>query len=361
MKICIIGNGLTSLVLAKNLTKKNLYVDIIYESHHKEPPSARTIGITNDNFQLLKNLFPKIKNKSFSIKEIEIFNHNDLDKALLKFKSKNINQMYMFRYHEIYNDIIKEISNIKNIRKIKKNLKSLDLNNLSKRYDLIVDTNLQNKFSKKNFYKKIKKDYFSKAYVAIMHHNKIENNVARQIFTKMGPIAFLPLSNDSTSIVISHKKSISDLNINYIQKLIIKYNKFYKIPKFSNIQSFDLKFSLLKSYYTKNVLAFGDKLHQIHPLAGQGFNMNIRDIKYLSNEIDKKISLGLLVDEIVLKEFENRRKSYNTVFAGAIDFIYEFFQLESKAPKFLSVKLFNILNNSKLLSKYSSVIADKGI
>ena len=39
-----------------------------------------------------------------------------------------------------------------------------------------------------------------------MYHDKIENNVARQVFTKMGPIAFLPISNDSTSIVISHKK-----------------------------------------------------------------------------------------------------------------------------------------------------------
>ena len=89
--------------------------------------------------------------------------------------------------------------------------------------------------------------------------------------------------------------------------------------------------------------------------------MNIRDIKYLSNEIDNKISLGLLIDKTVLKEFENRRKSNNTVFASAIDFIYEFFQFESRSPKFFSEKLFKLLNNSKLLTKYSSIIADKGI
>ena len=361
MKICIIGNGLTSLVLAKNLAKKKIFVDIIYERHHKESPSARTIGITNDNFQFLKLLFPKIKNISFSIKEIKVFNHNDLDNALLNFSSKNMNQMYMFKYHEIYNYIINEFKNLKNLKKIKKNLKTLDLNYLSKKYDLIIDTNLQNKFSKKNFYKKIKKDYFSKAYVTIMYHDKIDNSIARQIFTKTGPIAFLPISNDSTSIVISHKKTIGDLDKSYLEKLVIKYNKFYKTLKFSNIQSFDLKFSLLKSYYSKNILAFGDKLHQIHPLAGQGFNMNIRDIKYLSKEIDRKISLGLLIDNTVLEEFQNRRKSNNTVFAGTIDFIYEFFQVESRAPKYLSKKLFNLLNNSKLLSRYSSIIADKGI
>ena len=98
MKICIIGSGLTSLILAKNLIKKNLYVDIIYENYQKEPTSARTIGITNQNFQFLENLFPNLKNRSFSIKEIQIFNHNDLDSALLKFRSNKINQMYMFKY-----------------------------------------------------------------------------------------------------------------------------------------------------------------------------------------------------------------------------------------------------------------------
>ena len=58
MKICIIGSGLTSLILAKNLIKKNLYVDIIYENYQKEPTSASTICITNQNFQFLENLYP---------------------------------------------------------------------------------------------------------------------------------------------------------------------------------------------------------------------------------------------------------------------------------------------------------------
>ena len=89
--------------------------------------------------------------------------------------------------------------------------------------------------------------------------------------------------------------------------------------------------------------------------------MNIRDIKYLSKEIDQKISLGLLIDNTILEEFENRRKSNNAVFAGTIDFIYEFFQLESRSPKIFSEKLFKLLNNSKLLTKYGSIIADKGI
>ena len=44
------------------------------------------------------------------------------------------------------------------------------------------------------------------------------------------------------------------------------------------LSNFELKFSNLRKYYHENILAFGDLLHTIHPLAGQGFNMTIRDI-----------------------------------------------------------------------------------
>ena len=37
----------------------------------------------------------------------------------------------------------------------------------------------------------------------------------------------------------------------------------------------------------KNILSFGDALHKIHPLAGQGFNMTVRDAKILSDLINK--------------------------------------------------------------------------
>ena len=67
----------------------------------------------------------------------------------------------------------------------------------------------------------------------------------------------------------------------FLKSLIKKYNKKYSILKFSDFGSFELKASNLRSYYYKNILAFGDLLHNLHPLAGQGFNMSIRDIKVI--------------------------------------------------------------------------------
>ena len=64
-----------------------------------------------------------------------------------------------------------------------------------------------------------------------------------------------------------------------IEKLIADKNIKYKIKNIEEINNFDLKFLNLREYYHNNILAFGELLHKIHPLAGQGFNMTIRDIK----------------------------------------------------------------------------------
>jgi len=78
----------------------------------------------------------------------------------------------------------------------------------------------------------------------------------------------------------------------------------------------------LRSYYHKNILAFGDLLHKIHPLAGQGFNMTIRDIEVLLEIIKKKVNLGLSLDSSVNVEFQNKIKHKNFIFSNGIDLIF---------------------------------------
>ena len=71
-----------------------------------------------------------------------------------------------------------------------------------------------------SFNKKIEKKYNSVAYTTILEHERISNNVAVQIFTKNGPLAFLPISDYETSIVYSvNTRASVDL-----EALINKYN-----------------------------------------------------------------------------------------------------------------------------------------
>ena len=69
-----------------------------------------------------------------------------------------------------------------------------------------------------------------------------------------------------------------------------------------------MKGSILKNYSYKNILCFGDNIHKIHPLAGQGLNMTIRDIKILSKLIDERIEFGMSLDKSILNNFEYKTK-----------------------------------------------------
>ena len=135
------------------------------------------------------------------------------------------------------------------------------------------------------------------------------------------------MSQNLTSVVFSFdiekKEKISKIEI---LDLIKYFNPTYKIISSEIPDSFNLNLKLQKNYFYKNILFFGDSIHSIHPLAGQGFNMTIRDIIKLIKIIDQKVNLGLSLDKSMFKEFENKTKSYNAIFSFGIDFIHEFFK-----------------------------------
>ena len=182
------------------------------------------------------------------------------------------------------------------------------------------------------------------------------NNKAIQIFTSKGPLAFLPISKFETSVVYSIKGD----QINDFKDLIRSYNKFYKILHINNFSRFKLQMSNLRNYYHGNILAFGDLLHKIHPLAGQGFNMTLRDIKIFSEIVQKKINLGLPLDLSVNDEFEKKSKHINYVFSNGIDFIYEYFNFENKVKKNFLSKAVKYLGKNNKINKILTNVADNG-
>ena len=96
-------------------------------------------------------------------------------------------------------------------------------------------------------------------------------------------------------------------------------------------------------------------------MAGQGFNLVLRDIKKLKELISETSRLGLLVKEsFILKDFYNSRKPENNLFGLGINLTNIFF----KDDKYLSLLKRGILNNINKISfikKISRSISDRGI
>ena len=363
MNICIIGDGLTSLSLAKNLINKKINVHFYHKNKINNLSSSRTIGISKNNLEFFRKKIYKIPKKNFwEIKKIEIYSEKLDKEKLLKFENNNDNLFYMLKNDDLYESLISEISKNKFFRKKLINKNSFYQNLLNKnKYDLIINCDSNNFLSRKFFTRKIDKDYDNLAYTTIVKHNKIENNIATQIFTKNGPIAFLPISNNETSIVCSLDTKDKKYNDSEVLDLISKNNPKYEIQKILKLSSFKLNSSNLRNYHHENILAFGDLLHRIHPLAGQGFNMTIRDIKVLSRIIQNKIDLGMQLDSSILNEFEKETKNKNFLFSNSIDFIYEVFNLDTKIKNKNFNKIIKTIGSNKNLLTYFIKLADRGL
>ena len=362
MNVCILGNGLTSLTLAKNLINKKINVHIYHKKKINNFLSNRTVGISKNNINFFEKEINQLPKKIiWEIKNIEIYSDKMEKGKILNFENDKKNLFYMVQNDELYKSLNKKLVKNKFFSKriIKHN--NFYANLLKKNnYDLIINCDQENPISKKYFAKTINKDYKNLAYTTILEHEKLVNNTAVQIFTKFGPIAFLPISKTKTSVVYSIEIKNKKYNNDEVFDLIRKNNPKFKIKKFFKLNSFQLKSSNLRNYYYKNILAFGDLLHKIHPLAGQGFNMTIRDIKILSEIIQNKIDLGMQLDSSIFDEFEKKTKHINFIFSNGIDFIYEIFNFEKKIKGKSLSKILRYFGKNKRLTNTLIKFADRG-
>ena len=355
MRVCILGGGLSSLTLAKALVNQNIYVDLLILKKSFKINKSRTIGISKSNIKYFNEHITPIDKIIWKLKKIEIYSDNLKNEKLLKFENNSDQLFSIIKNNNLIQLLEKNLLKDKYFKK-----KYFKKKNFLENYSLIINTDFSNPLTRKYFNKKIIKKYNSHAYTTIIKHEKILNNIATQIFTNKGPLAFLPISNNETSIVYS-VNDYNSLNKEKIINLIKSHNFKYKIKKFENLDSFELTSLNLRSYYNNNILAFGDLLHKLHPLAGQGFNMTLRDIKLLIRIIKNKIELGLPLDSSVNSEFEKKIKHKNYIFSDGINFIYEFFNFERKIKFNTLSKSVQIIGKNPLINKMLTNIADKGI
>ena len=354
MKVCVLGNGLTSLALSKGLLNLGIYVDLYSNEKKIDLYKSRTLAISKTNIDFFKNNILNIDNLLWNINKIEVYSENLYNKKILGFQNSDKQLFSIIKNFKLNNCLHKSL--IKNkLFKIHKPKKINIL--LNKKYDLVINCEINNIISKKFFYKKLSKDYNSYAHTNIFNHKEIKNDTAVQIFTTKGPLAFLPISKTKTSVVFS-ARGPKNLDLSSVIK---KFNPKYEIISFGKMASFRLKSLDLRNYYHKNILAFGDLLHKVHPLAGQGFNMNIRDIKQLIDLVKSKKELGLNLDNSICKEFEKKNKHKNYLFSNGIDFLYEVFYLESKMKNNFLSNTIKVFGKNKSLNKIIKKFADSGL
>ncbi len=158
-------------------------------------------------------------------------------------------------------------------------------------------------------------DYHQAAVVANVSTENPHQNKAFERFADTGPIALLPLSDNRCSLVWTHdtKNNTADLDDTlalddegFLKKLGNEFG--YRLGRFTKVgkrSSFPLALVTSDKNTAPHTVIIGNASHTMHPVAGQGLNLALRDIAVLADLIAKNINdLG---SNALLQAYESQR------------------------------------------------------
>ncbi|MBU3846228.1 MAG: 2-octaprenyl-6-methoxyphenyl hydroxylase [Candidatus Acinetobacter avistercoris] len=159
-------------------------------------------------------------------------------------------------------------------------------------------------------------DYDQVAIVTTVQTSKPHEHVGFERFSHLGPLALLPLPGEyRRSVVWPVKKGTEgewlgeENDQHFLDALQETYgDRAGKFQKTGKRFSFALSQVLAEKQAIGRVVLMGNAAHTIHPVAGQGFNLCMRDahvlVRYLSEQLEKNADLG---EKAVLQAYEKAR------------------------------------------------------
>ena len=180
-------------------------------------------------------------------------------------------------------------------------------------------------------------DYRQEAVVCQVAHARPHNGLAWEYFLSSGPLALLPMCASagaphrssliwSTSPQDARRKELMPPSI-FAQKLQARFpDNLGDFRIYGNRWRHGLSFCLARRVFSHRVVLVGDAAHAIHPVAGQGFNLGVRDADTLAQQLQSARRVGLETGNLqVLKEYDRLRRPDVVAMAFATDALIRLF------------------------------------
>jgi len=136
--------------------------------------------------------------------------------------------------------------------------------------------------------RRIGHDYGQIALVAAVDHDLPHQGTAHQFFMPGGPLAILPLPGNRSSIVWSEPEAEARAilaldDAAFLEVLRPRFGSFLGEIRLAGPRfSYPLSLTLAERYAAPRVALVGDAAHGVHPIAGQGLNLGLRDVAALA-------------------------------------------------------------------------------
>jgi len=174
--------------------------------------------------------------------------------------------------------------------------------------------------------------YGQTALVTAVEHERPHNGTAHQFFMPQGPLAILPLPGNRSSIVWSEESTraaqIQALNdADYLNALRPRFGDFLGDIKLAGTRfTYPLNLTLANSFIAPRLALVGDAAHGVHPIAGQGLNLGLRDVGALAQVVIEAQRRGEDFGATdVLERYQQWRRFDTTALALGMDSVNRLF------------------------------------
>jgi len=168
--------------------------------------------------------------------------------------------------------------------------------------------------------------------VTTVRHQRPHQGIAVEHFLPAGPFAILPMTGNRSSIVWTERAELAprlvDLsNAAFAAELAARFGDFLgAVEPIGPRWTYPLNLLLAEKYVATRLALIGEAAHTIHPIAGQGLNLGIRDVAELAELVIDARRLGLDIgDETVLLRYQQWRRFDALALAAVTDSLNRLF------------------------------------
>jgi 2-octaprenyl-6-methoxyphenol hydroxylase len=189
-------------------------------------------------------------------------------------------------------------------------------------------------------------------------------NTAFEIFYPDGPLAILPLNDDddghaTASIVWTVPEGKADAWASHSDRAfgaaLTKATGGFlgQITPIAPRSSWPLALCQASAMVAPRVALVGDSAHIIHPIAGQGMNLGLRDVAALAQVLGEGARLGLDPGDLAqLKRYQDWRMLDNAMMAGATDVLNRLYGLPGSIPSLVRRLGMQIVGRTGLIRQF---------
>ena len=165
-------------------------------------------------------------------------------------------------------------------------------------------------------------EYDQSGIVVTVGHERDHHGRAEEHFLPSGPFAILPLTGNRSSLVWTERRTeaarIAALDAEQFHSELERRFGLHlgEVKVLDKARAFPLGYFVARSFVAERLALIGDAAHVIHPIAGQGLNLGLKDVAALAEVVVDAARLGIDIGQADVLERYQRWRRFDTMAMG---------------------------------------------